>query len=173
MTEYRVTKYDPEKRNEDGSYGPVDWTSVSDIGRPFDGKILLESTYMTVEDAYVEAARRFLSAARVESLQVEGLEIPTRDSTIALPLSLEVNELRGRLSTGARVAGADLDHAIRLNLRELAWCRLTDARRFFIHFGYDYYMYIGCELPEGNCPDMPLGVFVELFKSPYRVQEAG
>jgi hypothetical protein len=33
MASYRVTKYDPSKRDENGRYMGDDWTSVSDVGQ--------------------------------------------------------------------------------------------------------------------------------------------
>jgi len=31
----------------------------------------------------------------------------------------------------------------RLVLREILWCKLESPNGFYIHFGYDYYMYFG------------------------------
>jgi len=30
-------------------------------------------------------------------------------------------------------------------LREEGWCRLVDGERFFVHVGWDYYVYIGSD----------------------------
>jgi hypothetical protein len=35
MTSYRITKYDPGRRNEQGHYlDDSEWTAISDIGKP-------------------------------------------------------------------------------------------------------------------------------------------
>jgi hypothetical protein len=55
-------------------------------------------------------------------------------------------------------------------LRERYWCRLH-AHNFFIHFGYDYYLYMGTQLDylQMHCIANNLGVFVEKMSSPYCV----
>lgn len=57
-------------------------------------------------------------------------------------------------------------------LREEFWCRLEGGESF-IHFGWDYYMYIGVPHP---CPTAraraaELGLYVEEFASPYVERE--
>ena len=62
---------------------------------------------------------------------------------------------------------------IRRILRQEFWCRLEGSEGF-IHFGWDYYMYIGVPHP---CPTAraraaELGLYVEEFASPYVEDEA-
>ena len=51
------------------------------------------------------------------------------------------------------------------------WCELESADRdVFVHWGYDYYMYLGAAV---ECPQVlerarDRGLFVEPFASPYR-----
>jgi hypothetical protein len=57
-------------------------------------------------------------------------------------------------------------------LREEFWCRFEGSNGF-IHFGWDYYMYIGVSHP---CPTAraratELGLYVEEFASPYAEDE--
>lgn len=40
MHKYRITKYDPQYRDEQGIYIREDWTSYSDIGKTYNGKLL-------------------------------------------------------------------------------------------------------------------------------------
>lgn len=68
---------------------------------------------------------------------------------------------------------AQIERVIRLNLRETLWCKLEDAAGRFLHFGWDYYTYVGVPTP---CPKACAlasrrGLFVEPFKSPYRGDE--
>jgi hypothetical protein len=65
------------------------------------------------------------------------------------------------------VCGSDLDWVVRLALREALWCRLKGERGFYVHFGYDYYMYIGSEVLGADPPPMPPGMFAEVFDSPH------
>lgn len=154
MHEYRVTKYNPALRGPTGAYSRNEWTSVKDIGRSFDDAILTLSVYQRVEDAYVSTALAFLTEAGLTSLNVEGLE-NTQGQPIAchegdvLPVE-RIGDVIGRV------------------LREEFWCRLQNTAGF-VHFGWDYYMYIGVPHP---CPTaealaLNLGLFVEEFDSPY------
>jgi len=59
----------------------------------------------------------------------------------------------------------------RLILRELIWGKLVFDKQMFVHFGYDYYMYIGLEKKPKQALNtaQELGLFTEKFKSPYVV----
>lgn len=54
-------------------------------------------------------------------------------------------------------------------LREQCWLKIT-SEDFFIHFGYDYYMYIGSVLPSERVATIAAkyGLYCELYPSPYR-----
>lgn len=55
MNYYRITKYNPEFRNEQGFYTKNDWTSISDIGQVFDEGVLTAEDYKQMEDSYIKA----------------------------------------------------------------------------------------------------------------------
>lgn len=57
MHGYRVTKYDPVLRNEDGCFD--DWTAISDVGRTFNGVELTMERCLEVESAYLAAVEAF------------------------------------------------------------------------------------------------------------------
>ena len=154
MLEFRVTKYDPIHRNAAGAYLRDDWTSVSDIGRRFSRGVLTEALYRRVEDAYAEASTAFLREAGVSELAVLGLENP-----LDAALSFEEGDF---MDLDA------VDETIRRILREEFWCRF-EAAEGFVHFGDDFYMYVGTSRP---CPSAEvlatrLGLFVEPYPSPY------
>jgi hypothetical protein len=153
MIEYRVTKYNPALRDARGAYIADEWTSVTDIGREFGGVVLTEGEYQRAEQNYVDSAIAFLSEGGITSLRVEGLE---NHKGVAL-----------RFSEGSAVSVPQVDDLIRRILREEFWCRL-EARGGFVHFGWDYYMYIG--VPQ-RCPAAEkladeLGLYIEQFASP-------
>jgi hypothetical protein len=154
MQQYRVTKYDPARRDISGAYPPGDWTSRSDIGQSFSGVMLTEERYLAVENAYLEAAAAFLKEAGVQGLAVVGPE--NAGACAKVP------------SDGETVSAEVLPTVLRSLLREEYWCRLEGASAF-VHVGWDYYMYIGvavrCPIAEGVARD--LGLFVEQFRSPY------
>lgn len=157
MFEYRVTKYDPRVRSSGGTY--TEWTSVSDIGKSFDGFPLTNSEYQRVENTYIASALAFLREADVLSLTVRALE---NHGDVALAFG-----------DGDVVSLEQVSAILPQVLREKFWCKL-EGLDSFIHVGYDYYMYVGVPL---DCPKAEqlaagLGLFVEPFQSPYGESDA-
>lgn len=52
---WRITKYDPNKRDKDGLFLEESWTSFSDVGRITSGSRLTVNEYIQVEEAYIKA----------------------------------------------------------------------------------------------------------------------
>ena len=159
MKEYRVTKYDPASRDQWDAYTKAEWTSFKDIGRTYLGVLLTAEEYERVEGAYVKAALSFLSESGISSIRVAGLE-----NSRKRPLDFH---------NGSVLPFDLVGEIIRRILREEFWCRLEGSDGF-IHFGWDYYMYIGVPHP---CPTAQaraaeLGLYVEEFASPYVEDEA-
>ncbi|MEY2862315.1 MAG: hypothetical protein RLY58_22 [Pseudomonadota bacterium] len=154
MYQYRITKYNPSRRDVGGAYPVDEWTSRSDIGKSFGGVSLTENDYLRTEQAYLEAAVAFLKEAKVEELTVIGLENHSKVHTAP--------------KDGGRIKAEDVPEVVRSLLREEFWCRL-EAQGAFIHVGYDYYMYIGVpiESTDAAAAAQANGLFVEAFKSPY------
>jgi hypothetical protein len=154
MQHYRVTKYDPARRDVSGAYPTDDWTSHSDIGRSFGGHTLTEERYVAVENAYLESAVAFLKEAGVRELAVVGLE--------------NAGAHVGSLPEGTVIPVERLPAVLRSLLREEYWCKL-ESKSAFVHVGWDYNMYIGvpksCPLAESTAQSR--GLFVEQFRSPY------
>jgi hypothetical protein len=165
MFAYRVTKYDPNQRDDSGAFLLEDWTSVSDIGRSIGGKTLTQQHYLEIEDNYVEAAGRLLSCAGISSMRVKDLEVKAERKDTRFDddgLSAKCFQLRDHTV----VAGKRLEDVIRGCLREYIWCRLAGPQHSYLHFGYDYYMYVG--LPKScSTVALPLGIFMEDVESPY------
>ena len=157
MYQYRVTKYDPQYRDSSGAFKHDDWIDVSDISKTFDGVELTPQRYVAVENAYVEAALALLTEAGAETLTIDSLEKHRGYHTSALSLV-----------DGHACSLLEIADIIRLNLRSLIWCRLVrnDA---FLHFGHDYYMYVGVPTECLDSIDFATrsGLFVESFGSPY------
>lgn len=174
MNKWRVTKYNPKFRRR-GAFQVDDWTSASDIGKSFQGKILTLEQYLEMEDEYVSALSSFLRESQLTSLQVTNLEtdLPRPLQLEALGLAAPLGEISG-IQEGALLSPAEIETVCRLNLRELMWCRLEIPERFYVHFGYDYYMYIGSafECPESISHAASVGLFVEEFTSPYEQLES-
>ena len=154
MIEYRVTKYDPASRDARGAYIKEEWTSVTDIGRAFAGVALTDGEYRRVEQAYVDSALAFLRGGGLSSLTVAGLENHKR-------LALEFGE-------GSVFSVDQVGDLIRQIIRGEFWCRL-EGQGGFVHFGWDYYMYIGVphRCLEAEQLAEELGLYPEEFASPY------
>ncbi|NET61271.1 MAG: hypothetical protein F6K47_35635 [Symploca sp. SIO2E6] len=170
MYQWRVTKYNPRFRNRQGVYQVEDWTCVSDIGKTFNGHRLELEEYLATEERYVLTAMHFLEESGLSSLEVRELEADQEVSPTVKHIGLDNLLLQGsELHEKQKLSKTEIARACRLNLRNLLWCKLEETGKFFIHFGYDYYMYVGSLLP---CPDsisysQEIGIFVETMSSPY------
>ena len=155
MIEYRVTKYDPAKRDARGAYLCAEWTSFKDIGRAIGGAVLTAEEYRRVEQAYVDSALAFVAEGKLSSLIVEGLENPEKRPV--------------KVQDGSVCSAEEIGELIRQLLREEYWCRL-EAQSGFIHFGWDYYMYIGVphRCVEAERLSRRMGLYPEEFASPYK-----
>lgn len=154
MFEFRVTKYDPAFRDPKGVHLRDDWTSVHDIGLPFDGKILTNAEYQRIESAYIAIALAFLHESGISYLTVLGLEY---HDTAPLPFS-----------EGEAIPLKKIETIVPRVLREELWCRF-EGPDSFIHIGHDYYMYVGvpAACPKAHALASDLGMFVEPFQSPH------
>ena len=158
----RITKYDPQYRDDRGAYKKDEWTAISDIGRRFDGVLFLEDEYKRVENAYVKAVFAFKETMKIKTLSLasvwNGFDYKDPDLT---------------LEDGQEYSGKELERIIRLVLREKFTCHLISGDSMFVHFGFDYYMYIGTSKPCDGAVEkvLALGLFPEKFKSPYLEDE--
>lgn len=151
MNEYRITKYDPQLRDARGAYSlPNEWTSYSDVDR---GIVSLQD-YLATERSYVETAAAFLGEAGVAIIAARAVE--NRRGAKSAP------------AEGMLLRPSEWERSFRAVLREEWWCRF-ESEEAFVHFGWDYYMYVGvprtplraCAAASGR------GLFVEPFTSPY------
>lgn len=139
---------------------------ISQLGDSFRGEVFTWNDYKRAEDGYVASVRLLLEAGRVDSLSVQDLSFNRPGHEVAYRDLRPTSEL-GPVE-GQSVVGPMIDDFVRHNLRETFWCRLVHADRFFIHFGWDYYMYVGLET-SSEIDDLvpPPGIFFELYESPY------
>lgn len=155
MNEYRITKYDPAKR-VNGIYTADDWTSISDIGQIFSGVILTHEEYQAVEDAHVRCVIEIYKRSNMPQLAVRNPEY--HGSGIRLPKKVVDTQVLQKIVVDC--------------LREKYWAKL-EGDNFYIHFGYDYYLYVGTTLdwPDVNEICKKNHLFCEIFHSPYSDQE--
>ncbi|SDT41106.1 hypothetical protein SAMN05216371_2200 [Streptomyces sp. TLI_053] len=154
MHQYRVVRYSPEERE---GTAPA-WTSMSDIGESFGGVVLTEAVYLETEERHLAAVRRFAAAQGVTELCVDDLEVCPESSWWQ------------RVAEGDRLPLDEALELVRSVLREdFVWCRFSGDEGFFVHLGYDYYLYIGLtRAPEPAVTETRRsGLHVDLFESPY------
>ena len=169
---WRVTKYDPSLRNSQGHYLIDEWTFFAQIGKSFNGKALTYEEYLLVESAYSSSVLCFLNDAGISGLQVSDLESNRLSRVKAKELrDIGFNPLL--LEEGSIVNKTNLGDVVRLNLRNVVWCKLVETDNFYLHFGWDYYMYIGSTSSSLSAIShaMKNGLFVEEMISPYLHQD--
>ena len=129
MKYYRISKYDPQYRIE-GVYQRDEWTSISDIGGEYDGRVFSEKEYYKVEKNYLDFVLGVWRCQGIDRLTVAELEnykhLPYTNGQ-----QLDVH------------GGCDF---VKGCLREKCWGRLVSTG-FVFWAGYDYYIHIGCTLP--------------------------
>jgi hypothetical protein len=165
---WRITKYDPKKRNSQGCFLEDTWISYSDIGSLYHGGRLTYDEYVRVENLYINAIVEFMKCLNVSHLQVKSLENHDRiseDPSVDRAEVMFVNALKENASLSLE----QVKMASKLILREYFWCKLISKHKMFVHFGYDYYMFIGSRLEcKGALQKIrESGLYVEEFQSPY------
>jgi len=129
---YRITKYNPEKRNKSGAYLLDEWTGYDQLGKKFDSEEFTLEEYEKVEAAYIDSAIDFLESAGVRELTVKCLDL--------YDLS---EESEYRVSEGASYGLDQLRHLFQGALRNEFSAKFESDDPAFVHFGWDYYMYVG------------------------------
>lgn len=165
---WRVTKYNPMDRDANGRYLEDTWTSYSDINKTYNNQILTIDEYIKTENAYVDAILQIFDCLKLSSLRINALEkngIKPAD----LASNAHLITLYESIHAGSLITKQDIDALVRLVLRENIWCKL-ESNEMLVHFGYDFYMYIGsikpCNAAIKNIETT--GLFVESIEaSPY------
>ena len=172
MISWRITKYNPAYRDENHKYMNCEWTSISDRGKSFDGKKLSASDYIAVENSYIEAVLIFMNRLEITSLTVKKLEKTDNSFKLQKPSNLysaEMIKFYNSIENNIVIGKREIQYLCRLVLREHLWCKLEENKTMFVHFGYDYYMYIGSNKRfKGIINTIAnTGLFIEEFESPY------
>jgi len=168
MYTWKITKYNPIFNGSDGRYENDEWTSISDIGKTFEGKMLSLESYKLCENAYIESIHLVMKANNVTSLKIQALEKRYTHDYPDMQEKYSKSYIES-LKEGEIICYADIDFLVRLILREMVWCKLIVKQSMFVHFGYDYYMYIGSKEKLVNEIEemIRLGLFPVEMQSPY------
>ena len=167
---WRVTKYNPCFRDINGIYQKDEWTSIHHIGKVYDNKEFTLEEYLKKEDCYIQAIEQVLNFNKIESLIITGLEKWGKELEIDefhKIYSQNMFHLYRSIYEGYSVRKNDISDLCRLILRNQLWCKLNNSK-IYIHFGHDYYMFIGCEEACNNLENKirKIGLFVENWISP-------
>lgn len=146
VNHYRITKYNPNFRDNEGRYLKSDWTSMSD-------PVPMEE-YLKIENKYAKTVIDCANLCGIKKLKITSIE----DRHSQFKLSRTKTEIIYK-------DWGSIDTLIRLILREKLWAKLISTKSFYVHFGYDYYMYIGGSF-ELNTSKIN-GLYVEEFISPF------
>ncbi|MGV7002449.1 hypothetical protein ACWA2C_27820 [Priestia megaterium] len=159
MYSWRVTKYNPLKRDNNGYFLNDEWTCFSEVG------INVEmDEYLKVEKKYINAVITFMNEMNINKLYIKGLEQWSEDIE-----AQNATEFISKLWIGQWISIQEVKKLVKLTLRNAVWCKLELGNQFFVHFGYDYYMYIGTSQKCFNALEKVVltGLHVELVDSPY------
>lgn len=161
MYSWRVTKYDPLNRDAaNGIYlNDEEWTCFSEVGT----KISIEE-YRKTEQKYIHAISSFMAEMGLNRVYVIALEQWSDDVK-----RHNANEFLSNIWIGKAITTQEIRELAKLTLRNVIWCKLGFKNEFFVHFGQDYYMYIGASIDCVKAVDAVTrtGLFVEKFDSPY------
>ncbi|HLB94041.1 MAG TPA: hypothetical protein VJJ81_02235 [Candidatus Babeliales bacterium] len=168
MFYWRITKYNPKNRDINGSYLLDEWTCYSQVDTITNGKLLTYAEYLVTENAYVKAINLFMICNDLKELQVAYLE-KYWELDQDFNLNLAMIELFKRMKIRRKLSMDEVEIMARLVLRRKLWCKLGNENTMFVHFGYDYYMYIGSakKCVKTIRQIQQSGLFVEEFLSPY------
>lgn len=165
---WRLSKYDPSLRDQDGIYQSDDWTHISDLGKVFGGRRLENCDYLEVENACVEAILSFFQAANIQELCVQKLEKHGNWPLVSVEYRMGLPSVLPEYELGMFVSVTDLDCFIRLALRGILWGELVNKiHDAYLHFGYDFYVYVGAKGDGLGQWNPPQGIFAEAMVSPY------
>ncbi|MDQ0270600.1 hypothetical protein [Cytobacillus purgationiresistens] len=167
--QWRVTKYNPDNRDENGSYTRDEWTCPSEIGKTINRKVFMLPEYLQIEQAYIETIMQFLQECNVQSVRMFGVE----EREIEASILYEESFSDVRWKEDSIVDQSDIPILCRMILRNFAYCRLEAMKQIYIHFGWDYYMYIGTAqlTPKSIEYARQNGLYAESYESPYNIAE--
>lgn len=169
MHSYRITKYNPQYRNQFGFYTQDEWTSISDIGTIYKNKKLTFEDYCQVESSYNKAVITIMDFCDVDFLYINQLEKNTVNPLNNFYFSNPLPKIYANLHEGQKIYKEEIKQVMQLVLREFLWCKLENEN-MFVHFGWDYYMYIGSSIELSKLVIEQIeksGLYVEEFYSPY------
>lgn len=165
LSSYRVTKYNPQNRNEKWFYKDLnEWTSI------YDFKERDKNQYINIENMYIEIVKKFMDLNNISFLTIKNYEEKDKYEEIKFKIWISKKNFE-KIKNNTIISMNEIPTLIRLILRENLWCKLIWNRNFFIHFWYDLYMFIWFKYSkkiEEKIKNINIdNIYIEKFRSPY------
>ncbi len=172
MHQLRITKYNPKYRNKKGHYKRNEWTDIYEVGNHFEGVKFTKESYIKTENEYINAVVEILKENDLKHLRLIGFQENRYKYSLQIFKNKWFHETayeQLNLFEDKLIPIEIMPLVIQLHLRGYIDSNLAIYKQFFVHFGYDYYMYVGAiripfELKEHlRSPSL----FIEDIISPY------
>jgi hypothetical protein len=170
MFGWRITKYNPVLRDSKGRFLGEDWTSIADVGKVIAGSPVTMEEYLAVEGAYLGTVAQLFEETGTPAVGVPAFEVYSEDELEqVLSSEPELRRALKEIQSERRAPAAAVPGVCRLILREILWCKFENPGDLYLHFGGDYYMYVGSarRLSLTLSLARSRGLFVEDLVSPY------
>jgi len=155
MIGYRVTKYNPANRDNEGRYFLDEWTEYCDIGKKFNKKRFTYNEYVIVEEKYIKTIVSLMNFLGVKYISFKrGRRVLLEEDSLA---TKDMKKIYNSIKREFKVYIEDIPDLVKLILRGYIWGVIKNEK-MEVHFGNDFYMYIGLpayndELMESVIPD--------------------
>lgn len=123
---HEIVKYPPSGYNKDGIYMYDDWTSISDIGKSFNGKIFSAKDYLKVENQYINTVLMIMSELDCKYLTIAYIEVNQNEMINDIEMyekkyGVNITGTFPNLKKGMRISRINIPNILRLCLRELCY----------------------------------------------------
>ncbi|WP_416729348.1 hypothetical protein [Fictibacillus sp. JL2B1089] len=154
MYKYRITKYNPVFRDNEGIYLENDWTGISDLGKSFNGKELTMEQYKETEENYISAIQLIMSYMKTPYLKIEdAIQSFSKDMFFDLiadykPLyTKDIIDFYLDIKNINEVRQDNCKLLLSLMLREDIGAKVFYPRKLKVFIGYDYLMSVHTSRP--------------------------
>jgi hypothetical protein len=141
MFDYRITKYNPKNRDENGWYIKDEWTDYSCVNEIIAGKKVTFEEYEYFENLYIQAIHFFLEALNLEKIKLIH-PIKNGPPEFDIHTSNSMKKLYHKVHDGIMLSENEITDFLKLRLRSHMGGKLLSDQGLFINWGYDYYMYV-------------------------------
>ena len=131
---HEIVKYRPEFYDEKGRYQKDEWTSFSDVGKEYEGRIVTMEEYTEIENRFISITHAILEEAGCKYIT----------------LGYVYKSHHKRVKEGMRVSASEIDYYLRLALRGKVFIVfINSSRGIQFDWSEDYlYMHLFCRIPD-------------------------